>query len=576
MSALVLSLLPRVRADLRDFCNCVTLGLMLVAVGDSWATVQAAERGVMSFGWPDVPLQAGLTLTAAAAFVRAKPVLRVLRESTLDRNLPQLCVVVACGVAVWHMVTGRDVGVVDVVLGAATVLAMVCRQMLNTRELVALAEGYRHAASGDSLTGLASRQAFLRRLREHLRTPGSGPVAVMILDLDGFREVNDTFGHDVGDDVLRDFAVTVQDLVGGFLLSRMGADQFVVLVSGEEPERIACDIGAHLAGVHRVLSEHGAVDVRCSTGIATALQGDDPADLLRRADLALAAAKRSRFALVTYTDDLGAAAERHHLLIAGLGGAAERGELSLSYQPVHGVDDGTIVAAEALLRWHHPQLGHVPPDEFIPLAEDSGHIQGIGDWVLQAALSQLAGWDEVGRHLPRLFVNASADQFTPELAERVRQSLSDRGLDPSRLVLEITESQVPGLAANDAINELRRDGVQIALDDFGSGYSSFAQLVRLPVDILKLDRDLITNVSQQAGEAVMRAVVDLARSLQLSTVAEGIEDAQQLQAARLAGVEMAQGYLLNRPMPADQLGDLLSRWPAVPRPRDVPVHQVVA
>jgi diguanylate cyclase (GGDEF)-like protein len=576
VSALVLSLLPRVRADLRGMCNCAALGLLLVALGDLGTTVLTAQRGIIAFGWPDVPLQIGLSLLAASAFVRANPVLREQRESVRDRNMPLGFIVLATGVIVWHVSAGLRVSAVECVLGAAMMGAFVCRQMLGTRELVELAEAYRRSASADGLTGLPSRQAFLRRLREHLATPGCDPVVVMIFDLDGFKEVNDTFGHDIGDDVLRDFAATAKALVGDHLLARMGADEFVVLVAGEGPEQLAGDIGARLAGVHRMLSEHGAVDVRCSTGIAAAQQGDDPADLLRRADLALGAAKRARFALVTYTDDLGAAAERHHLLIAGLGGAAARGELSLSYQPVHSVSDGALVAAEALVRWHHPQLGQVPPDEFIPLAEGSGHIQQIGDWVLQTALNQLANWDEQGRHLPRLFVNASAEQFTPELPERVRQSLGDRGLDPSRLVLEITESQIPGLAANDAIAELRRDGVQIALDDFGSGYSSFAQLVRLPVDILKLDRDLITNVSQQAGEAVMRAVVELARSLQLSTVAEGIEDAQQLQAARLAGVEMAQGYLLNRPMQADQLGDILPERPAVPRPRPVPVGKVVA
>ena len=565
VSALVLALLPRVRADFRQFFNCVAAGLVLLALGDSGVVLQVVRHGSASFGWPDVPLQAGCAVLVVAALVRGKPVLRSQRESSLDRNLPQLSIVVACVAGLWHVSNGHNLELAEYVLGAVMMLAAVCRQVLHTHELVRLAEDYREAADRDGLTGLASRKAFVGRLAEHLATPGTGPAAVMLIDLNGFKEVNDTFGQLTGDEVLREVAALVDDTAHGHFLARMGSDEFAVLVVSDEPEQVARAIGTRLAESRRFVTREAEVDVCCSTGIAVAVADDEATDVLKRADLALRAAKSSRVTLVTYSADLGAASDRRHLLIAALAGASARGEMSLVYQPVQRVEDGALVGAEALLRWDHPHFGRVPPDEFIPLAEDAGHIRTLGDWVLQEALSQLAAWDHRGLHLPRVLVNTSADQFTPHLPARVVESLLTRGLTADRLVLEIIESQIPGLTVNDAVHQIREAGVQIALDDFGSGYSSLAQLGRLPVDIVKLDRDFLTNVTDRSGEAVLRAAVSLARSLDLTTVAEGIETEEQLVAVRRAGLDLGQGYLLGRPMPADQLAALLAPRPAAPQ-----------
>ncbi|MDX6217652.1 MAG: hypothetical protein QOG99_3236, partial [Frankiales bacterium] len=252
--------------------------------------------------------------------------------------------------------------------------------------------------------------------------------------------------------------------------------------------------------------------------------------------------------------------------IAGLAHAVDRGELSLRYQPVRCLADDRLVAVEALVRWRHPQLGEVSPGEFIPLAEDSGHIQVIGSWVLQEAISQVGRWDALGRSLPQLFVNLSAKQLTADLPGQVLELLAQHGISRQRLVLELTESQLPGVSGDQALTKLRAARVQVALDDFGSGYSSLAQLVRLPVDIVKLDRDLVANLGQEGGGAVLTAAVALARSLGLRTVAEGIETEAERVAVVRAGADLGQGYLLARPMTPADMCELIPRHVDVPLP----------
>jgi EAL domain-containing protein (putative c-di-GMP-specific phosphodiesterase class I) len=278
------------------------------------------------------------------------------------------------------------------------------------------------------------------------------------------------------------------------------------------------------------------------------------------------AKRRPGVRVAVFDESMAEEADRRSLLLAQLPGAVERGELSLVFQPLYRLDAGTVAAAEALLRWRHPLFGDVTPSEFVPLAEESGDIREIGAWVLESAVAQVAAWRRVGRLLPRLLVNTSAAQFTDDLPDQVAVLLARHEVPPEQLVLEITESQLPGLAANTAIPRLRDGGVRIARDDFGSGYSSLAQLARLPVDLLKVDRDFITNLSEASGRYVLDAVVALARSLGLETVAEGIEEDWQATEVAGSGVDYGQGFLFARPLTAEEMIARLE-VPTVVRPR---------
>jgi EAL domain-containing protein (putative c-di-GMP-specific phosphodiesterase class I) len=292
--------------------------------------------------------------------------------------------------------------------------------------------------------------------------------------------------------------------------------------------------------------------------VTSVRRGDSAADVLRRADLAMYSAKVSTSSrVVDFTEGLAQQAERRSRLSTDLAGAADRGELHLVYQPLYRLGDGALTGAEALLRWTHPLWGAVPPDEFIPIAEECGQISSVGAWVLEQAVGQVSAWERAGRHLPCLYVNVSAVEFTADLSVRVGDVLRRNDVDGRRLVLEVTESQVPGLGANGTMQELRASGVRIALDDFGAGYSSLAQLARLPVDVLKIDRDLLSNIGDSTGRAVMDAVIGLARALGLATVAEGIEDLGQAADASNAGVDVGQGFLFRRPELPDVLATLL-------------------
>jgi diguanylate cyclase (GGDEF)-like protein len=571
IAAMVVSLLPRARADLRRMLNLVAAGLLLVALTDAGFMAAFARHGEPTFGWPDVTLQAGLALLAYASCVRPTPVLREqVSTPVLDRHLPYVPVVFATSLALWHVAREGVLGLDDSVFGAIMLAALLGRQALFARDMTEIGDQHRHAAAHDELTGLANRKQFFGRLAEHLSTPGTGPAAVLHIDLDGFKEVNDTLGHEAGDQVLTSFAHVLADAAPDALVARLGGDEFAVLVTGDDPEQA----GVELAG--RITEARGdglLVQVTCSVGVAALRDGDAPADVLHRADLAMYSAKRDASCRVAvFRQSMAQQADRRHLLCADLAGAVVRGELHIVYQPLYRLGDGTLAGAEALLRWTHPLFGSVPPDEFIPLAEETGDIHAIGGWVLDHAIEQTARWQRDGRYLPQLFVNVSAAQFVDDLPGHVAAVLERHGLQADRLTLEITESQLPGLAVNDAMLELRQSGVRIALDDFGAGYSSLAQLARLPVDILKIDRDFIRNLGETAGRPVMDAVINLARALGLTTVAEGIEDLGQAAEASNAGVDFGQGYLFSRPELPAALGARLSGLPPVPTPRGARPH----
>jgi EAL domain-containing protein (putative c-di-GMP-specific phosphodiesterase class I) len=267
------------------------------------------------------------------------------------------------------------------------------------------------------------------------------------------------------------------------------------------------------------------------------------------------AAKRSRGPRVAvFEQKLEDEASRKHLLVAELAGAAIRDELTLAFQPLFRMSDGKLVAAEALLRWNHPTFGAVSPTEFIPLAEESGQIISIGRWVIEAALRQFADWRRGGCVLPRLLVNTSGKQIDEDdFVAHIRGALRSSGVSPSRLTLEITETQLADLTAPNRLEPIRALGVRLAIDDFGTGYSNLARLSQLPVDILKIDRELVAGIARPTGRMVLDAVVALAKGLDVTTVAEGIETSAQAEIARTSGITWGQGFLLGRPVSAREL-----------------------
>jgi diguanylate cyclase (GGDEF)-like protein len=424
----------------------------------------------------------------------------------------------------------------------------------------------RHQALHDALTGLPNRALIMDRAEQmlaHARRNGT-EASAMFMDLDGFKGVNDTFGHPVGDELLRTVAARIGEVLRETdTIGRLGGDEFVVLVEGG-----AAQIAERILEVLREPFDLGTgseISLTTSIGIAT---GDREAakDLLRDADIALYEAKgagRNRYA--EFRHEMHIAAHDRLALENDLRGAIAREELFLVYQPILDLDTGEIAAVEALLRWQHSTRGLVPPTEFIALAEESGLIVEIGAWVLSTACRQAAVW--VAKGTPtRMSVNVSARQLDdPSLLGTVSRALRDTGLDGDHLMLEITETALmrDPAAAADLLRQLKTYGVHVAIDDFGTGYSSLAYLQQLPVDSLKIDRTFIAaSARSRDSDPLIQTLVQLGRSLGLRTVAEGIEDEAQLAHLRELGCDNGQGYLFAPPLEVAALERLLGEQAA--------------
>ena len=430
-------------------------------------------------------------------------------------------------------------------------------------------EQVRHLLAHDSLTNLPNRVLFLDRLRQALARARrfGGSVAVLAFDIDRFKEVNDTYGHPAGDQLLRELAGRVGAAVRATdTAARIGGDEFALVapdVDGRDgARRLAEKLLDVCAAPFRV--DGARLPVSLSVGVALFPEhGGEVDDLLTDADLALYAAKaagRGRWAM--FSAEMRAVAQSRRRMEAQLREAAPNGELSLLYQPRFALHDSQqrVVGAEALLRWRHPELGKLAPGDFIDVAETSGAIRDIGRWVLDAACRQARRWRDAGRPV-RVAVNLSAVEFRqPDLAERIGETLAAAGLEPSLLELEITESAYMDQRAaglEDALRRIRDLGVRLAIDDFGTGYSSLSYLKWVPFDVLKIDRSFVENmVDDQRDEAIVSTIVTLARNLDKTVVAEGVEDGRQLDALRRLGCHEAQGFFLGRPGPAEAMGAL--------------------
>jgi diguanylate cyclase (GGDEF)-like protein len=447
-------------------------------------------------------------------------------------------------------------------------MAQVGTELGRVVERQQAAERLLHQATHDSLTGLPNRVLIrdeLRRALSRLRRQPEGHTAVFFVDLDGFKAVNDTLGHATGDGILRDVA----ERLGGILrphdlLGRLSGDEFVVVCEELTAEYPIATIAERIDDALREpFSLHGELfQITASIGVTSALPDKEPEELIAEADAAMYRAKQlGRARWEAYSEELGARLRQRTELERSLRHAVDRDELRLDYQPEVDLRSGRIVGVEALLRWQRDDVT-VMPAEFISLAEETGLIVPIGRWVLAEALRQARVWemDCSIDEAPWMSVNLSVRQLAdPELIARVAGTLARHEFDPSKLLLEVTESVIlddveAGLTV---LTQLKQLGTEIAIDDFGTGYASLSYLRRFPASGVKIDRSFIATLGDARTHAIVMAMIELAHALGLTVIAEGIETAEQLTVLRALGCDLGQGYLFARPASAEAIEPLL-------------------
>ena len=415
-----------------------------------------------------------------------------------------------------------------------------------------------HLARHDGLTDLLNRRAFSERLTKHLKSGSERSFAVLLVDLDCFKNVNDTFGHPVGDQLLINVSQRLRfKLSKDDTLARLGGDEFAILI-----ERSACrDAAAELAGqLCGILSVHYMIDgqrieIGASIGIVSGHDDfEDEDQLMRSADLALYASKNAGGRTYRiYDKRMDEEAQARREIESGLRYAIDFGQLEVHYQPIYNTEDLDMQSVEALIRWRHPEKGMIPPGAFIPVAEQTGMIVEIGSWVMERACI------EVATRSPTLevAVNVSAIEFRDgDVASGVRQAITRSGIDPTRLKVEITESLLMSkdLTTLDQLDRIRKLGVRISMDDFGTGFSSLSYLQSYPIDCIKIDRAFVNGLETSSNsEAIIEAIARLAKAMGMTTVAEGVETERQLEMLKEIGCAQAQGFLLSRPKPIDEI-----------------------
>jgi diguanylate cyclase (GGDEF)-like protein len=451
-------------------------------------------------------------------------------------------------------------------LGAALESHRVIRQLNDARERA------RHLATHDPLTGLANRGHFHERLNQAVSAARRSrhKLAVLWLDLDGFKSINDNLGHAVGDGLLRGIARRLASCLRETdTAARLGSDEFAILLTHLASELDAATVARKVVQAlgEPIQFRRQSSRIRCSVGIATfPRDAIEPENLVKRADTAMYHAKeRGGHRFEFFTENMNSALQGRGAIEDRLRSALEEDHFVVHYQPQFDLTRGRIIGAEALLRWQHPELGLVSPGHFLPVAEETGLIVPIGDWILRRACEQNALWNREGYRGLRVSVNVSSQQFLePGFADVVRDTLESTGLPPVSLELEITESSL--LRDVDVtVNTLRRlkdQGVRLAIDDFGTGYSALAYLKRLPIDVLKIDQSFVRALTTDPADAtITETIVQLAAGLNLTTIAEGVETLEQLLLLGSYGCNRMQGYLFGKPVPADIFAGWLDNPP---------------
>jgi len=499
-------------------------------------------------------------------------------DRVLDQNhqahLPSNCVLIRRD--------GSEIPVEDSVSqihdrrGQATGAVIVLRDVSAAR---AFAQQMAHSAQHDFLTGLPNRMLLNDRVGQAivLAKRHAKRVAVLFLDLDGFKHINDSLGHPIGDKLLQSVA---QRLVGcvrdSDTVSRQGGDEFVVLLSEvEHVEEVAAAAGRLLRAVAAAHSID-LHDLQINSSIGVSIYPDDGLDaetLIKNADTAMYQAKENgRQSYQFFKSVMNVRAVERQSIEGSLRRALERQEFSLHYQPKIDLRTGAITGAEALIRWMHPTRGAVSPAQFIPIAEDCGLMLPIGAWVFREACNQARAWVDAGLPATKMAVNVSAMEFRNEhFLDGLLTILTETGLDPRSLELELTESVLMKRAESAAsiLQTLREAGVQVAVDDFGTGYSSLSYLSKFPIDALKIDQSFVRNLSTSKHDAIIvNAVIGMARSLKLRVVAEGVETPEQLAFLQAHQCDEAQGYYFSRPVPPQQFARLLQTGIPVPASGD--------
>jgi diguanylate cyclase (GGDEF)-like protein/PAS domain S-box-containing protein len=424
-----------------------------------------------------------------------------------------------------------------------------------------------HSAEHDFLTGLPNRMVLNDRISQAiaLAPRHRKNVAVLFLDLDGFKHINDSLGHPIGDKLLQSVAKRLVDCIrGSDTVSRQGGDEFVVLLSevahSEDAAITARRVLQAVAEPHSV-DQH---DLHITTSIGVSVYPEDGMNaetLIKNADTAMYQAKENgRQSYQFFTPAMNVRAVERQFIEEGLRSAVERQEFALHYQAKISLKTGRIIGAEALLRWTHPLRGPIPPAQFIPVAEECGLIRPIGSWVLREACRQARAWLNAGLPVATIAVNVSAMQLLDEnFPEVVFAILKDTGLDPKSLELELTESVLMKHAGptSSILQALREAGIQVAVDDFGTGYSSLSYLGKFPIDALKIDQSFVRQISTAGDATIVNAVISIARSLNLRVIAEGVETQAELATLQAQQCDEAQGYYFSRPVPPEQFAKLL-------------------
>jgi diguanylate cyclase (GGDEF)-like protein len=554
--------MDRIRRTVDDALICASLTLLAwpwlfagsVPAGGSDATTWAVSLGVPAA----TVLAATITVSVIAELrplLRYVPVAAAVVASTAWQASYS-----AAGTALpWLLIAVSSFILVRQFLGARTNEGLL-RDLSRQRALLV------RQAFRDPLTEIGNRGLFLRHATEALADADGTTTAVLLFDLDGFKQVNDTWGHATGDELLRTAAERLQANVrANDTVARLGGDEFVVLLPRLTDDRTADMVATRILRdlAQPLVVGDTVLTIRASAGIGLAhSEGANVDAVLREADIALYQAKADGKGIVRRFDPrLYAAAEQRRQEEAELRAALAGGQFEVHYQPIVDLAGEYPVGVEALVRWNHPTRGVLAPAAFLDLAETLGLLPELGGWVLSEACRQAAVWQ---RHRPgfEVNVNLSASQLSnPHLVDEVREVLASTGLPPELLVLELTESMALTDLVESAriLGELKTLGIRLALDDFGTGFSSLSHLGALPVDVVKIDRSFVQAMADSTGATVAEAVLQIARTFDLSPVAEGVEDAEQAARLRDLRCAQAQGYHFARPMPAEALTTLLTR-----------------